>query len=100
MLHLIAFVYGLYALITGTFHLGKGRKATGQPARIAGVVLVLEAFVANGAVFALAAAGVRMGLLMQMAVTIPVLIVAFAVAFKIAGRGAQATQGTAAQVTA
>lgn len=92
MLHLIAFVYGLYALITAKFHLGKGRVATGQPARVAGIVLVAEGLVANAAVFALAAVGVRMGLLMQMAVTLPVLIAAFVVAFKIAGRGVATAQ--------
>lgn len=96
MLHLIAFVYGLYALITAKFHLGKGRVATGQPARVAGIVLVAEGVVANAAVFALAAAGVRMGLLLQMAVTLPVLIVAFVVAFKIASKGVGVTQAQVA----
>ena len=88
MLHLIAFIYGLYALITGTFHLGKGQKAHGQPARMAGLVLVGEGFFANAIVFGLAMAGVTFGLLMQIAITLPILIVAFIVAFKIARKGA------------
>lgn len=88
MLQLIGFVYGLVTLIAGKFWLGKGRKAVGTPARIAGAVLVVEPFVALGITMILMLAGVDVGRLGAMLIQIPLLIAAFIIANKIASRAA------------
>lgn len=97
MLQIIGFIYGLVALITGKFFLGKGRKAVGQPARLAGLVLVVEPFVAFGVAFTLALAGVNLGGGMGLLIEVPLLIAAFVVAFRIAGKAAAAQQAGQSQ---
>ena len=88
MLQLIGFVYGLVTLIAGKFWLGKGRKAVGTPARTAGAVLVAEPFVAFGLGFILAMARVNVTGVTGLLIEIPLLIAAFVVAFRIAGKAA------------
>jgi hypothetical protein len=97
MLQIIGFVYGLVTLIAGKFWLGKGRVATGAPARIAGAVLA-EPFVAFGLGMVLAIAGMKLTTMTAMIIELPLLIAAFIVAFKIAGKAAnQQAQGQLAQ---
>ncbi len=97
MLQIFGFIYGLVALITGKFFLGKGRKAVGTPARIAGLVLVLEPLAAFAVAFVVAMAGVNVTQGVAMAIEIPLLIAAFVVAFRIAGNAATAQQATQPQ---
>lgn len=95
MLQIFGFVYGLVTLIAGKFWLGKGRKAVGTPARIAGAVLVVEPFVAFGIVMILMLVGVNFTRMTSMLIELPLLIAAIIVANKIASRAA--TQQAMAQ---
>ena len=87
MLQIIAFVYGIVVLITGKFGLGKGRVARGTPARLAGLVLVVQPVLALGLGFGLAAANVEIERGVLLIIDIGLLITAFVVATLIARRG-------------
>lgn len=92
MLQIIAFVYGIVVLITGKFGLGKGRVARGTPARLAGLVLVLQPVLAIGIGFGIAAADVQIERGVLLVVDIALLIAAFVVATLIARAGARAQE--------
>lgn len=92
MLQLVGLVYGLIALVTGKFFLGKGRKATGRPARMAGLVLVLEPFVAFAIGMGLGLSGMEIAGAMIFGVELVLLVAAFGVAFMIATKAARAQE--------
>lgn len=95
MLQIIAFVYGIVVLITGKFGLGKGRVARGTPARLAGLVLVVQPVLALGLGFGLAAANVEIERGVLLIIDIGLLITAFVVATLIARAGARTQEAAA-----
>lgn len=89
MLGIIAAVYGLVTVITGKFWLGKGKVATGNPARIAGGCLLAVFPVQFALGFAMGMAGLTSTAAVW-GVSLATLIAGFVVAFQIAGKAAKA----------
>ena len=90
MLQIFGFVYGLVTLIAGKFWLGKGRVATGNPARVAGAVLVAPFPIALCLGLVLGVAGVPLDRMTSMLIELPLLIASLVIAFRIAGKAAKA----------